>query len=107
VMQMNTTGPGQRFTFFTRIQGLTGEPFSVPTSNGDDGLELSFLHGQFAARMVKGRSAQTTDWDKFFAECAALGRGGILSGLAAAFLGSVAGPTVGAIASAVADVLPI
>jgi hypothetical protein len=106
-MQMNTDGPGQRFTFFTRVQALLGEPFSLPTSNGNDGMSLGDLHFNFAQRMIKGRTAPTTDWDKFFAECAATGRGGILSGLAAAFLGQVAGPTVGAIASTVADFLPI
>jgi len=106
-MQMNTSGPGQKFTFLTRIQALLGEPYSIPTSSGTDGLQLSMMHSTYASKMVKGRTAPQNDWDRFFEEMAAKGRGGILSGLAATFIGNTFGSTAGAIASAVADVLPI
>lgn len=90
-----------------RWQAIMREPYLAATTSGQDGQLVSVMHANYAAKMTKAREAAGNDWQKFFDTMSVQGRGGVLSSLAAGFLGQAFGPAVGAIASGVADVLPI
>jgi len=71
-------------TLFNRYQEIQGEPFSVATTSGDDGVLKSFTHSVYANKMLKGKQAERNDWDNFLIEEAQKGRGGILAGIGGA-----------------------
>jgi len=94
-------------TPFQRMQIMMGETFSVTFSSQDGGNEISEKNANYASLMVRGPTAATSEVEEFFKKQAEKGTGGILSGLAAGFLGKAFGPTVGSIAGTVAEILPI
>jgi len=98
----------QSASVFPRIQDLLSEPFVfVMTSTGVDGQIMANRHAAYASKMIKGVAAQPNDWDEFFKTMAASGRGGILTSLVAGLATKFLGPTVGGVASSLADILPI
>jgi hypothetical protein len=94
-------------TFFSRVQIIYGEPFSVSTSNLASGVTMASLHTSYASKMVRGPTAPLSSLDQFFVDQAKNGTGGILSGLVADFVGKTFGPSVGGIAKSVAEIIPI
>jgi len=88
-----------------RYQFVNDELRSATRTSGLQGMTLSSLHSAYAAKMTKGKTAESDDWTKFFQEMAARGRGGILSGLVAGLVGS-AFPSVAGIANSIAGVIP-
>jgi len=67
---------------------------------------MASILSTYAAAMTHSKST-TSALDQAFINLSNSGRAGILSSLAASFLGHAFGPTVGTIASSVANVLPI
>jgi hypothetical protein len=94
-------------TFFSRVQIIYGEPYSVSTSNLASGVTMSSLHTSYASKMIRGPTAPLSNLDQFFVDQAKNGTGGILSGLVADFVGKTFGPSVGGIAKSVAEIIPI
>jgi len=94
----STTSTGE--TFYTRYQELMQEPFSAIATSGNDGISLGEMHGRYANQMTHNRTAPESTWIQFFNEMAALGRGGILSGLVNSFLGPGAGDAVAGVLGA-------
>jgi len=94
-------------TLFTRVQDMMKETSSISLSSGDDGVNMATLHEQYASKMVNGIAGKESDWDTFFAEQTKKGGAGILSSLAANFIGQAFGGTAGSIASTVAGLIPI
>lgn len=68
-------------TWGQRWQAYEGEPFLAPDSSGTTAIPLSDQHAVYAAKMYRGKLAQSSDWDTFFKHAEKEGRGGILSGL--------------------------
>jgi len=93
-------------TIIQRWQFIMSEPLSIARSSGESGISLSSLHFAYASKMTKSKLAFQSDWGQFFSEMAALGRGGILSGLVAGLLGT-AFPAISGVASSIAQALPI
>jgi len=93
-------------TDLPRYQSMFDETKSASRTTGVTGITLSALHDAYAAKMTKGQLATADDWSQFFSECAAQGRGGILSGLVASLVGK-AFPGVSGVANAIADALPL
>lgn len=92
-------------TAFPRWQTIMNEPFAATFSAGQVGQNMAMQHMVYAAKMVRTRDAPPSDVDKLIATLAAQGRGGILSGLAASFIGSIF-PAAAGIATTVAGALP-
>jgi hypothetical protein len=93
-------------TIIQRWQFIMSEPLSIARSSGESGISLASLHFAYASKMTKSKLAFQSDWGQFFSEMAALGRGGILSGLVAGLLGT-AFPAISGVASSIAQALPI
>jgi len=100
-VELNTTNS----MILQRYQFINDELRSAARTSGQAGMTLSSLHSAYAAKMTKGKTAESDDWTKFFQEMAARGRGGILSGLVAGLVGS-AFPSVAGIANSIAGVIP-
>jgi len=64
-----------------RWQCISNEPYAVPLSSGTDGVLMSNINSAYASKMVRSDLSKSNDWDEFFSEQAALGRGGVLSSL--------------------------
>jgi len=97
---------GQQSTIIQRWQFMQLEALSVARSSGETGITLSSLHFTYASKMTKAKLAAQNDWGQFFAEMAARGRGGILSGLVAGLVGA-AFPGIAGVANSIAGALPI
>jgi len=93
-------------TAFPRWQSIMGEPFSASFTSGNTGQVMAMQHMVYAAKMTRNRNAPESDVDNLIKVLAAQGRGGILSGLAAAFVGSIF-PAAAGIANSVAGMIPI
>jgi hypothetical protein len=108
VYLINTGGiNSQNASPFVKIQNMYDETFSTTLSTtGFGGATISARHSIYADSMVHARDGQS-QMDKDFESLSAQGRAGILSSLAATFLGNAFGNGVGDIASAVASALPI
>jgi len=92
---------------FVKMQALNGEEFSTATSTtGDSGVSLSTLHSIFADSMVHAKDTESS-FDAELKNLTNSGKAGILSSLVAKFAGQAFGTTVGSVANAIADVLPI
>jgi hypothetical protein len=92
---------------FTKIQCLLNEPHSISLSTtGDEGVTLSSIHSNFASSMTHAKGTNST-LDNQLTSLSNAGHAGILSSLVSQFLGNTFGSTVGNVASAVANVLPI
>jgi len=92
---------------FTQAQEMYNEQYSIASSTtGDQGATMASILSTYAAAMTHSKST-TSALDQAFINLSNSGRAGILSSLAASFLGHAFGPTVGTIASSVANVLPI
>jgi hypothetical protein len=93
---------------YVRYQEFNKEPFYMPYSaTGNSGTTLAVIHQSYAALMYKQRSAPLSPLEEFLQEADKRGTGGVLSSLAAGWIGQTFGSTAGAIAGAVADILPI
>jgi len=94
-------------TSWQRMASTWEEPHSIVVSN-ENTIPPTFAqyHLIYAQKMVKARNGDEIELDQFIDECTKAGHAGILSSLAAGFLRTVGGPTVGAIADSVASVLP-
>jgi len=93
-------------TISQRWQALMKEPYSASRTGGDTGAKMSELHATYAKNMQKSKLAATSTWSSLFADMAAKGRGGILSGLVASLVGNVF-PAASGIVNTIANVLPI
>jgi len=92
---------------FIKLTSLYEEQFSSSLSTtGESGITFASRHYTYAASMVHGRDGQSL-LDKQLVDLNEKGQAGILSSLAASFLGNAFGKDVGAIASTVANALPI
>jgi len=96
----------QQSTIIQRWQFMQLEPLAIARSSGETGITLSSLHFTYASKMTKSKLAAQNDWGQFFAEMAARGRGGILSGLVAGLVGA-AFPGISGVANTIAGALPI
>jgi len=104
--ELNTSVlPQVQSTLISRWQALMGEPYLMASTSGSDGVSMTSMHQSYAARMVRGKLAPANNWDKFFTEMAAQGRGGILSSLVGGALSSFF-PQAASTIQAVADVVP-
>jgi len=92
-------------TALPRWQSLMGEPYAASYTSGQTGMLMSMQHAVYAAKMTRTRNTPESDVDTLIKLLAQQGRGGILSGLAASFIGSVF-PAASGLASTVASVLP-
>jgi len=97
---------GEQSTLIQRWQFIMGEPWSVPRVSAVNGTSMSSLHAVYAAKMVKGQFSEKSDWSELITEMEKSGRGGILSGLIASFVGGAVTQLAG-IANTVAGMLPI
>jgi len=97
---------GEQSTDIQRWQFIMEEVCSKARSSGESGITLASLHTVYASKMVRSDLAPSDDWSNFFAEMSRLGRGGILSGLVAGFVGA-AFPALGGIANTIASALPV
>lgn len=86
---------------------IEGETYSVVMASQDSGITMSSLHAQYAQSMVKGPNSPPSQLEDFFVEQSKSGTGGILSSLAASWIGNTFGPVAGSIAGAISDFLPI
>jgi len=93
-------------TLLQRYQFMMEEPHAKTRSSGETGVTFAALNSVYASKMVRGKLSQVDDWTSFFKEMEKLGRGGILSGLVAGFVGN-AFPEFGGIAKTIAGILPI
>jgi len=94
-------------TGIQRWQLMEGEPFTASrSSTGVQGPVVSQQHFAYAQKMVHSKGAQKNDWLELFETASAQGRGGVLSGLIAQFVGTTWGSTAGSIANAIASILP-
>lgn len=97
----------QNGSAFVKIQALYGEEISSTISTtGSTGPTLASMHANYASQMVHAKGV-TSAWDDVISELSREGHAGILSSLAAHFLGNAFGTTVGSVASSIADALPI
>jgi hypothetical protein len=88
------SSPTVQSTQLQRVQGNVHEPYGNPRVSGEDqGVIMADLLEKYASAMVKGQFAAQDDISQFLSECAAKGRGGILSAL----LGGVAKTIAGAV----------
>jgi len=94
-------------TFFTNLQIITEEPFSLASTSGDNGSSLAQLHSTYAASMVKGVASDKPVLEEFLLNAEKTGHGGILSSLLAEAAGKFLGPAVGDVAKTVANIIPI
>jgi hypothetical protein len=101
------SGPESNQTFYTAMQLIEDEPFSIPSTSGDTGAIISQLHSTYAASMVKGVASDKPVLEEFLLNCEKNGHGGILSGLLAEAAGKFLGPAVGDIAKTVSNMLPV
>jgi len=92
-------------TAFPRWQSIMGEPFAATFSAGQTGQPMGMQHASYASKMTRTRDAPQADLDKLINDLASQGRGGILSGLAASFIGSIF-PSAAGIAGTIAGALP-
>jgi len=93
-------------TPFVKVQAFYKEPFAQTTSTtGDAGMSLAALNDDYANMMVHGKNEKSV-FDEELLNLTRKGDAGILSSLAASFIGSTFGSTAGSIASSVADILP-
>jgi len=109
ILPINYSNVGQSpesETFFSRVQIMAGEPYSVSQATVDSGKSMASLHSTYASKMVHSRDAPAGEWDAFFTEQQAKGTGGILSSLAASFIGSAFGPGAGSVANTIAEIIP-
>jgi len=102
---MKTESSATASTLLPRWQSFMQETFLMNLSSGSDGILMSDQHSSYASSMVKGRFASSDDNEDFMRECARTGRGGILSGLAAAIGGALFPKAAGTI-NAIASVIP-
>lgn len=104
-LQVGSASPNA--SSFVRIQAVNSEEFSTTTSTtGDTGTTMSTLHSIFADSMVHGKDTESS-FDAELRSLTTSGKAGILSSLVASWAGQTFGTTVGAIASTIADCLPI
>jgi len=103
---INPNNPSQQSPF-QRQQIISGETYSVGYAAEDGSIEISTRNSSYAAMLVRGVTTTPSEIEEFFRTQSAQGTGGLLSGLAASFLGKAFGSTVGSIAGTVAEVLPI
>jgi hypothetical protein len=92
-------------TTVQKIRALYHEPYLVNLSSGEDGITIAQQLQSYASKMIKAKLAPPDDLDAFLAQCAERGRGGVLSGLAAGFVGALF-PQAKGVANAIAGVLP-
>jgi len=104
IILQQTTNNGS--TNIVRWSALSSEPYEISASSGFDGMIQSELHSIYASKMIRQKLAVKNDWDNFFEEMSKQARGGILSGLVASFVGSIA-PGAAGIANTIAGMLPI
>jgi hypothetical protein len=107
-MVLEVSGPGSytQSTKLQRMQGYERETFSQALTTTDQGMEVSSMHAQYAAKMVKSRLSAQTQWDEFFLEMEKLGRGGILSSLVGGIVKGVF-PGTSQIVDQIAPLIPI
>lgn len=105
LLTQSNTSLGQS-TVVPRSQIMLREVAMSNTASTYSGKKMSEMHASYAARMVKGKLSAPNDWQNFFAEASRTGRGGILSGLIANWVGKAV-PALGGIASGIASALPI
>jgi hypothetical protein len=92
---------------FVKIQALTGEEMSSSlSSTGDVGQTLASMHQTYALMMTHGKNADSA-FDKDITALNAQGHAGILSSLAASFIGATFGSSAGNVAQSIANVLPV
>jgi len=89
-----------------RVQEIFGMPYIKARTTQSTGVTQTSLHAQYAAKMVKGRTAAPNDWEEFFKQEAALGRGGILSSLFGSIAKSIV-PSAGGFIDSIADAIPV
>jgi hypothetical protein len=92
-------------TAVQKIRALYHETYLVNLSSGEDGITIAQQLQSYSSKMVKAKLAPPDDLDAFLAECAAKGRGGVLSGLVASFAGALF-PQAKGIADGIASALP-
>lgn len=112
VLPVNLLQSGSQYNNLStiqRYQSFSREYFSKSyISDGETGTILSVINMNYAAKMVRSKLAEKNDWVQFFEQQTAQGRGGILSSLAASWIGKAVGsPEVGSILQGVADFLPV
>lgn len=105
IIQNTFLGPQQN-TLVPRWQAMMNETFLASYSSGFDGDKLSEMHATYAAKMIKARQAENSDWSLFFAQMSTEGRGGVLSGIVAGLAGQFF-PSISGVAKTVADMLPV
>jgi len=93
-------------TLIQRWQALMSEPYNINASVGYGGIAYAELHYRYASFMTRGNLAPATDWAVFLDEMEKTGRGGFLSNLVAGAISSFS-PTLGAVASSIANTLPV
>jgi len=92
---------------FVKEASLYREAFSIAySSTGDQGPTFATINSNYASLMTHAENA-TSSLDDALTSLSRSGQAGILSSLAATFIGHAFGSTAGSIAGAVADVLPI
>jgi hypothetical protein len=101
------SGPETNQTFYTAMQIIDDEPFSIPSTSGESGAVMSSLHSTYAASMVKGVASDKPVLEEFLLNCEKTGHGGILSSLLAEAAGKFLGPAVGDVAKTVSNMLPL
>lgn len=108
VYLINDGGVGsQNSSPYIKIQNIYDETNStILSTTGSGGTTIATRHSIFADSMVHARDGKA-QMDTDFETLAAQGHAGILSSLAATFLGHAFGSGVGDVASAVASALPI
>lgn len=104
VIRANITSPNN--TLALRWQGIADEPFSQVVAAIGTTVTLDQMHATYAAKLVRGKLAQKTDWEKLFADLAAKGRGGILSGLVGSFADLII-PGAGTVVRGIGDTIGI
>jgi len=93
-------------TRINRVSAMYNERFSITQTINEAGSDLANLHSAYASKMVKGRLAASTQWDDFFKQMEAYGRGGILSALAGG-VAKMIFPSSGHIIDQISNAIPI
>jgi len=92
-------------TTVQKIRALYHETHLINLSSGEDGIPMSQMLASYASKMVKGKLAPPDDIEQFLTDCAARGRGGVLSSLVASFAGALV-PQLKGVADGIASALP-
>lgn len=101
------TQPNNRSTLQAYISQFSEGNTKIRSADGEDSVTLSAIHSNLALKMTHSRNAQPNDWIEAFKQASAMSQGGLISGLIAKFAGAAFGDQVGAIASGVANMLPV